>query len=100
MEHLESETPGIFGTKGGNSRGHSLSNGSFNLGQFMGPLLSGSLADNLGYDSMTSTLCKFLQRRLLQSNADLISGGICFVTSVLTIAFMKDKSPRRRKWWV
>ncbi|OAL75562.1 hypothetical protein A7D00_1161 [Trichophyton violaceum] len=74
MEHLESETPGIFGTKGGNSRGHSLSNGSFNLGQFIGPLLSGSLADNLGYDSMTSTLC-----------------GICFVTSVLTIAFMKDK---------
>lgn len=59
MEHLESETPGIFGTKGGNSRGHSLSNGSFNLGQFIGPLLSGSLADNLGYDSMTSTLCKF-----------------------------------------
>ncbi|EFQ97155.1 hypothetical protein MGYG_00198 [Nannizzia gypsea CBS 118893] len=83
MEHLESETPGIFGPKGGNSRGHSLSNGSFNLGQFIGPLLSGSLADNLGYGRMTSTLC-----------------GICFVTSILSIAFMKDKSPKKRNWWV
>ncbi|KAM5443179.1 hypothetical protein MferCBS31731_001496 [Microsporum ferrugineum] len=75
IERLETEVPGIFGPKGGHSRGQSLSNGCFNVGQFIGPLLSGSLADNLGYDRMNSTLC-----------------GICFVTSVLTIIFMRGKS--------
>ncbi|KAF3490737.1 uncharacterized protein GIQ15_00254 [Arthroderma uncinatum] len=74
IENLESQLPGIFGSGGGHSRGHALSNGSFNVGQLVGPLLSGVLADNLGYDRMNSTLC-----------------AICFVTSILAICFREKK---------
>ncbi|KAK2879992.1 hypothetical protein FQN49_000685 [Arthroderma sp. PD_2] len=78
IDNLESQFPGIFGPGGGHSQGHSLSHGSFNIGQLVGPLLSGALADNLGYDQMNSTLC-----------------GICFVTSILAICFMGGKSSLR-----
>ncbi|PLB54017.1 MFS general substrate transporter [Aspergillus steynii IBT 23096] len=46
---LNSEYPGIFGPHGGYSRSFSLSNVTWKLAMFVGPLASAALSDALGY---------------------------------------------------
>lgn len=62
VDELQSNNPGIFGSQGGYSRCYSLSNVSFTMGFLVGPLLSGALADAVGYYWMNSVLCRFIPR--------------------------------------
>lgn len=62
VDELQSNHPGIFGSQGGYSRCYSLSNVSFTMGFLVGPLLSGALADTLGYYWMNTVLCRFIPR--------------------------------------
>ncbi|KAK6352247.1 hypothetical protein TWF730_009078 [Orbilia blumenaviensis] len=56
VDILESKQPGIFGANGGYSRTYSLTNLSFSTGLLVGPLLSGTLADSIGYCRMNVVL--------------------------------------------
>ncbi|KAB8271470.1 major facilitator superfamily domain-containing protein [Aspergillus minisclerotigenes] len=56
VDDIESKEPGFFGPNGGYSRSYSLSNLSFSSGLLVGPLLSGALADNVGYYYMNTVL--------------------------------------------
>ncbi|KAK5991483.1 putative MFS-type transporter C18.02-like protein [Cladobotryum mycophilum] len=57
-DDLQTSRPGIFGPNGGYSRCYSLSNLSFSTGLLIGPLLSGALADTVGYYYMNIVLGK------------------------------------------
>lgn len=58
VDDFESKQPGIFGPGGGYSRCYSLSNLAFAAGLLLGPLLSGALADSVGYYLMNTILGK------------------------------------------
>ena len=60
VDELQSKHPGIFGSQGGYSHCESLPNVSFTTGFLVGPLLSGALADAVGYYWMNSVLCRFI----------------------------------------
>ncbi|KAL4864859.1 hypothetical protein BDV12DRAFT_175480 [Aspergillus spectabilis] len=53
---LTAEQPGIFGSHTGYSRAFALSNISWKSRMFLGPLLSGILADSIGYYMMNVVL--------------------------------------------
>ncbi|KAK6499006.1 hypothetical protein TWF481_011575 [Arthrobotrys musiformis] len=56
VDTLEAQQPGIFGPNGGYSRTYSLSGLSFSIGLLAGPLISGTLADSIGYYQMNIVL--------------------------------------------
>ncbi|KAM3415974.1 hypothetical protein BST61_g9463 [Cercospora zeina] len=63
VDEFELNQPGIFGRKGGYARSFSLTNVSFSSGLVFGPLLSGVLADHVGYYYMNCVLaaiCVFM----------------------------------------
>ncbi|KAF2212211.1 hypothetical protein CERZMDRAFT_59132 [Cercospora zeae-maydis SCOH1-5] len=63
VDKFELENPGIFGRKGGYARSFSLTNVSFSSGLVFGPLISGVLADKIGYYYMNCVLaaiCVFM----------------------------------------
>ncbi|KAL4936813.1 hypothetical protein BDV06DRAFT_216375 [Aspergillus oleicola] len=53
---LTAEIPGVFGAGDGYSRAFAMSNVSWKLGMFLGPLLSGLLTDSVGYYMMNVVL--------------------------------------------
>ncbi|CRG91981.1 Lincomycin resistance protein LmrB [Talaromyces islandicus] len=55
IRDLQAENPGIFGPNGGYSRGYSLTNLSWTAGMLIGPILSGSLTQTVGYYYMNFT---------------------------------------------
>ncbi|OKL58641.1 hypothetical protein UA08_06326 [Talaromyces atroroseus] len=55
IREIQEANPGIFGPNGGYSRAYSLTNLSWNFGLLVGPLLSGSLAETVGYYYMNFT---------------------------------------------
>ncbi|KHN97970.1 Major facilitator superfamily domain, general substrate transporter [Metarhizium album ARSEF 1941] len=59
VDDFESKQPGIFGPGGGYSRCYSLANFAFAAGLLLGPLLSGALADSVGYYLMNVLLGKY-----------------------------------------
>ncbi|EGX52841.1 hypothetical protein AOL_s00007g177 [Orbilia oligospora ATCC 24927] len=56
VDALEAKQPGIFGPNGGYSRTYSLSGLSFATGLVVGPLLSGTLTESIGYYRMNMVL--------------------------------------------
>ncbi|KAF3195330.1 hypothetical protein TWF225_003731 [Orbilia oligospora] len=56
VDALEAKQPGIFGPNGGYSRTYSLSGLSFSTGLVVGPLLSGTLTESIGYYRMNMVL--------------------------------------------
>ncbi|KAL4956400.1 MFS general substrate transporter [Aspergillus filifer] len=50
---IESKHPGIFGANGGRSRAFAINEVAFNSGLMLGPLVSGSLSEAVGYLNMT-----------------------------------------------
>ncbi|RAH66067.1 MFS transporter [Aspergillus aculeatinus CBS 121060] len=56
IDELEAETPGIFGPNGGYSRALSMASMSWTLGAFIGPVLSGYLAEHVGYYEMSTVI--------------------------------------------
>ncbi|PYH83580.1 hypothetical protein BO82DRAFT_363155 [Aspergillus uvarum CBS 121591] len=53
---LSHEYPGFFGPHGGYSRSFSMSNISWKLGMFVGPLVTGTLTERMGYYQMNVIL--------------------------------------------
>lgn len=60
VDELQTTRRGIFGSNGGYARTYALSNLSFSLGHLLGPLVSGGLADLVGYYWMNAVLGKSL----------------------------------------
>ncbi|KAF7590783.1 hypothetical protein BBP40_002399 [Aspergillus hancockii] len=56
IKDMESKNPKIFGEYGGSSRVFSLVEVAFSLGCMLGPLISGSLSEAIGYYYMNITL--------------------------------------------
>ncbi|KAF3481805.1 uncharacterized protein GIQ15_04564 [Arthroderma uncinatum] len=56
VNDMQSKNPNIFGAHGGNSRVSSMMEVAFSLGMMVGPLLSGSLTELVGYYYMSVTL--------------------------------------------
>ncbi|OJJ01817.1 hypothetical protein ASPVEDRAFT_129668 [Aspergillus versicolor CBS 583.65] len=56
MHELESKNPAIFGPYGGNSRLSSLTEVPFTVGMVLGPLLSGTFSELIGYYYMNCIL--------------------------------------------
>ncbi|KAL4799555.1 MFS general substrate transporter [Aspergillus venezuelensis] len=56
---LATDYPGIFGAQTGHSRGFVLSNITFKLGMFLGPLVSGALSESIGYYFMNVIFGEF-----------------------------------------
>lgn len=56
VEEFETKFPGIFGPHGGNSRAVSIANMSWTLGIFIGPIISGTITDKIGYFEMNTIL--------------------------------------------
>ncbi|KAL4953497.1 MFS general substrate transporter [Aspergillus filifer] len=56
---LVADYPGIFGAQTGHSRGFVLSNITFKLGMFLGPLVSGFLTESIGYYFMNVIFGEF-----------------------------------------
>ncbi|KAL4969860.1 MFS general substrate transporter [Aspergillus stella-maris] len=57
---LAADYPGIFGAQTGHSRGFVLSNITFKLGMFLGPLVSGFLTESIGYYFMNVIFGEFV----------------------------------------
>ncbi|KAK1145686.1 hypothetical protein N8T08_003922 [Aspergillus melleus] len=56
VDEIEAKHPGIFGPHGGYSRALSIASMSWTLGSFVGPILSGWLAERFGYYEMNCAL--------------------------------------------
>ena len=56
IKDIESKNPGIFGPKGGLSRGLSMSSMSWTMGCLLGPVISGFLVESVGYYKMNCVL--------------------------------------------
>ncbi|KAH2126094.1 hypothetical protein KXW66_004242 [Aspergillus fumigatus] len=56
IDEIEHRHPGIFGPHGGYSRAMSICSQSWTIGAFFGPILSGYMAEHIGYYEMTSTI--------------------------------------------
>ncbi|GIJ99492.1 hypothetical protein Aspvir_001624 [Aspergillus viridinutans] len=56
VDEIEKRHPGIFGPHGGYSRAMSICSQSWTIGAFFGPILSGYMAEHIGYYEMTSTI--------------------------------------------
>ncbi|RHZ68361.1 hypothetical protein CDV55_107787 [Aspergillus turcosus] len=56
VEEIEKRHPGVFGPNGGFSRAMSICSMSWTIGAFFGPILSGYMAEHIGYYEMTSTI--------------------------------------------
>ncbi|KAI9037141.1 putative MFS multidrug transporter [Aspergillus affinis] len=56
VDEIEARHPGIFGPHGGYSRALSIASMSWTLGSFVGPILSGWLAERFGYYEMNCAL--------------------------------------------
>ncbi|KAL4787942.1 major facilitator superfamily domain-containing protein [Aspergillus varians] len=56
VEEKERVCPGLFGDKGGTAQAYGLFNVAWSGGQVLGPLVSGSLVDWVGWGSMVSVL--------------------------------------------
>ncbi|KAB8072432.1 major facilitator superfamily domain-containing protein [Aspergillus leporis] len=56
IKDMESKNPKVFGEHGGSSRVFSMVEVAFSLGCMLGPLLSGSLSEAIGYYYMNVTL--------------------------------------------
>ncbi|KAE8149081.1 hypothetical protein BDV25DRAFT_7598 [Aspergillus avenaceus] len=65
---MEAKNPKIFGDYGGTSRMFSMVEVAFSLGAMLGPLLSGSLSEAVGYYYMNVTLATIC----------LVLGSTCF----------------------
>lgn len=74
VDYFESKQPGIFGSKGGYSRCFSFNNVSFSSGLVIGPLLSGVLADSVGYHYMNCCVGEFLVISLCVGLHRLLTG--------------------------
>ncbi|KAL4925683.1 MFS transporter [Aspergillus undulatus] len=59
LKDIESKRPGLFGAHGGRSRGFAINEVGFNLGLILGPLVSGSLSELIGYFYMNTALGEF-----------------------------------------
>lgn len=59
IDEIEHRHPGIFGPHGVYSRAMSICSQSWTIGAFFGPILSGYMAEHIGYYEMTSTIGKF-----------------------------------------
>lgn len=80
IREIQTENPGIFGPNGGYSRAYSLTNLSWNIGLLIGPLLSGSLVQAVGYYYMNFTFGMFHENcRSLQ-----ITSSICVLTHIVS----------------
>jgi MFS-type transporter involved in bile tolerance (Atg22 family) len=80
------EFPTNFGSGGAYSRAFSLSNISWKLGMFLGPLLSGVLTDSVGYYYMnvsfgTFRFCLFFLRGLISCRLAFL----CLITGISTL---------------
>jgi hypothetical protein len=86
-EELESKTPLIFGPNGAGSRVFSLAVTAFTLGIMLGPLVSGSLSEAIGYYYMNVTFCKHSSSAVIILPSANPSGSIhvssCFCDFVL-----------------
>ena len=56
VDEIQSTHPGIFGPNGGYSRAMSLATMGWTLGTFIGPILTGTLVEQVGYYEMTCVL--------------------------------------------
>lgn len=56
VDELQSKNANIFGVHGGNNRVFSITEVSFSVGLMGGPLISGFLAESIGYYYMNITL--------------------------------------------
>ncbi|KAJ5519854.1 MFS general substrate transporter [Penicillium fimorum] len=88
---LMAEFPTSFGRGGAYSRAFSLSNISWKLGMFLGPLLSGILSDSVGYYYMnvsfgTFCFCLFLFHGLISRRTALL----CFITGISTLLVFRN----------
>ncbi|KAL4939187.1 hypothetical protein BDV06DRAFT_199356 [Aspergillus oleicola] len=59
VHELEAEKPNIFGPYGGNSRLSGLTEVPFNIGMMLGPLISGSFSELVGYYWTSTVLGEF-----------------------------------------
>jgi MFS family permease len=98
VDELESDQPGIFGTKGGYSRSFSLTNVSFVSGLVVGPLLSGILVDSVGYYYMNCTLGEMILQSLLSGNVltNRELACICVLMSIVAFSLLSGKSALKR----
>ncbi|RAH65258.1 MFS general substrate transporter [Aspergillus aculeatinus CBS 121060] len=71
---LSHEYPGIFGPHGGYSRSFSMSNISWKLGMFVGPLVSGTLTEKMGYYQMNLVL-DFMPTAMNEPQVIALAGG-------------------------
>ncbi|KAL4957078.1 MFS general substrate transporter [Aspergillus filifer] len=70
---LSAEIPGIFGAGDGYSRAFAMSNISWKLGMFLGPLLSGFLTESVGYYTMNVVLGEHPHRHLSMAGREVIA---------------------------
>lgn len=66
MHELKEENPNVFGPGGASSRVFSLTETSFALGLVLGPIVTGALADTVGFYWATTALGESLHITLIQ----------------------------------
>ena len=66
MHELKAKDPNVFGPGGGSSRTFSMTETSFAIGLVLGPLLTGALADEVGFYYATCALGTYRQSYLSQ----------------------------------
>ncbi|OJK04315.1 hypothetical protein ASPACDRAFT_48877 [Aspergillus aculeatus ATCC 16872] len=81
---LSHEYPGIFGPHGGYSRSFSMSNISWKLGMFVGPLVSGTLTEKMGYYQMNLVLA------MNETHVIALAGGSGDLGHYLQAELIKD----------
>jgi predicted MFS family arabinose efflux permease len=62
-KELEGRDPDLFGPNGANSKVCALLEMAFNVGMLLGPLISGSLLETLGYFYLNCFMCESVRRK-------------------------------------
>ena len=56
VDEIQSNHPGVFGPNGGYSRALAIASMGWSIGGFIGPVLSGTVTDKVGYYEMNFIL--------------------------------------------
>lgn len=85
---MEAKDPKIFGEFGGSSRVSSLAEVAFSLGSMLGPLISGTLSETVGYFYMNLVMGKRISCLVpWDCLLTVLSGAICLPVALSCFLF-------------
>lgn len=98
VDEIEARHPGIFGPHGGYSRALSIASMSWTLGSFVGPIISGWLAERFGYYEMNCVLGLSIRPAAFAFHANLVFPAVlCLLSGINTFINLDSRVQKDRE---